>query len=152
MDAEAVRTAGFGELDTATLYGLLRLRVDVFVVEQGCPYPDLDGRDTEPATRHLWLERAGAPMAYLRMLAEPDGTVRISRVVVAPAARGGGLASRLLAAALEQVGDRECVLAAQAHLADFYARLGFTPTGPEYLDDRIWHLPMRRLHGPGGPR
>ncbi|MPZ25267.1 MAG: GNAT family N-acetyltransferase [Micromonosporaceae bacterium] len=173
--------AGFGELDTATLYGLLRLRVDVFVVEQRCPYPDLDGRDTEPATRHLWLERAGVPVAYLRLLAEPgtadervaasgrsasgardqaaraDGTaVRISRVVVAPADRGGGLAGRLLAAALVEVGDRECVLAAQSRLAGFYGRLGFVPTGPEYVDDGIWHLPMRRapdrIHSAGGPR
>ena len=141
------RVAAFADLDAATLYGLLRLRVDVFVVEQQCPYPELDGRDTEPATRHLWLERDGTPIAYLRLLAEPGGVARIGRVAVAPEARSGGLASRLMTAALAQVGDRECVLDAQSHLVDFYAHHGFTPTGPEFLEDGIPHVPMRRTRG-----
>jgi ElaA protein len=145
---ETVRAAGFAELEPATLYALLKLRVDVFVVEQRCAYPDLDGRDTEPATRHLWLDRAGAPVAYLRMLAESDGTVRIGRVAVAPGARRAGLGGRLLAAALAEAGDRVCVLAAQAHLVGFYGRHGFTATGPEYLDDDIPHVPMRRADTP----
>lgn len=144
---EIVRAAGFAELTAATLYALLKLRVDVFVVEQRCPYPELDGRDTEPATRHLWLERDGAPVAYLRMLAEPDGPVRIGRVAVAPGARRAGLAGQLVAAALAEVGERECVLDAQSYLVDFYARYGFAPTGPEYLDDGIPHRPMRRPAG-----
>ena len=59
------RTASFHDLDAATLYALLKLRVDVFVVEQDCPYPDLDGRDTEPGTRHLWYEVDRKPVAYL---------------------------------------------------------------------------------------
>jgi ElaA protein len=139
-----LRAATFAELDTATLYALLRLRVDVFVVEQRCPYPELDGRDLEPATRHLWLERDHAPVGYLRMLAEPDGTVRIGRVVVARSARRAGLAGRLLAAALAEAGGRTCVLDAQSRLVGFYRGLGFTPTGPEFLDDGIPHVPMRR--------
>jgi ElaA protein len=142
--ALTVRSAAFAELDTTTLYALLKLRVDVFVVEQRCAYPELDGRDTEPATRHLWLERAGATVGYLRMLAEPGGAVRIGRVAVARGARRQRLAGRLMAAALAEVGDRECVLDAQRHLTGFYRRLGFTPTGPEYLDDGIPHVPMRR--------
>src|SRR5690606_7197202 len=80
----SLHVAAFADLDAATLYALLRLRVDVFVVEQRCPYPELDGRDTEPATRHLWLELSRTPVAYLRILAEPDGAARIGRVVVAP--------------------------------------------------------------------
>jgi ElaA protein len=56
-----LRAARFDDLDAATLYALLRLRVDVFVVEQHCPYPELDGRDREPGTVHLWLEHDGAP-------------------------------------------------------------------------------------------
>lgn len=143
-----LREAGFAELDAATLYALLRLRVDVFVVEQRCPYPELDGRDPEPATRHLWLERDGAPVAYLRVLAEPDGAARIGRVVVAPGARGAGLAGRLLTAALAMVGERECRLDAQAPLVGLYARFGFTATGPEHLEDGIPHVPMR-LTRPG---
>jgi ElaA protein len=138
-----LREAAFAELDAATLYALLRLRVDVFVVEQRCPYPELDGRDPEPATRHLWLERDGAPVAYLRLLGEPGGAARIGRVVVAPEARGTGLAGRLISAALARVGERECRLDAQAPLVGFYARLGFAAAGPEYLEDGIPHVPMR---------
>jgi ElaA protein len=138
-----VRSATFGQLDAATLYALLRLRMDVFVVEQECPYPDLDGRDTEPGTRHLWLERDGTPIAYLRLLSE-EGEERIGRVCVAIQARGGGHAERLMAAALEQVGDRPCGLEAQSYLVDFYARFGFEVAGPEYVEDGIPHTPMRR--------
>jgi len=142
--------ARLADLDPTTLYALLRLRVDVFVVEQRCPYPELDGRDTEPDARHLWLADEGsaaAPLAYLRLLADPDGAARIGRVVVPAAHRGGGHATRLIRHALELVGDAPCVLEAQAHLAAFYARFGFAVTGPEYLEDGIPHLPMRRTPG-----
>ncbi|SCF28630.1 GNAT family N-acetyltransferase [Micromonospora chokoriensis] len=140
----AIRTAAFADLDTRTFHDLLKLRIDVFVVEQNCPYPELDGRDVEPGTRHLWLTDGGAPLAYLRILAEPDGTARIGRVVVAPEARGGGHAGRLMTAALEVVGDRPSVLEAQSHLVAFYGRHGFTVSGPEYVEDGIPHTPMRR--------
>src|SRR5688572_21089128 len=95
-----LRVARFTELDTATLYAILRLRGDVSVVGQRSAYPDLDGRDDEPGTRHIWLDDHG-PRAYLRLLAEPDGSARIGRVVVAPDSRGAGLAGRLMSAALD---------------------------------------------------
>src|SRR5690606_30194967 len=68
-----VRAARLRDLDPLTLYALLRLRTDVFVVEQECPYPELDGRDAEPATEHLWLEADGAPVATLRLLRDGEG-------------------------------------------------------------------------------
>jgi ElaA protein len=139
-----IRTALFAELDARTFHDLLKLRIDVFVVEQNCPYPELDGRDVEPGTRHLWSTDDGALMAYLRILTDPDGLARIGRVVAAPAARGGGHAGRLMAAALDLIGDRPCVLEAQSHLVAFYARHGFTVSGPEYVEDGIPHTPMRR--------
>ncbi|MEU4641366.1 GNAT family N-acetyltransferase [Micromonospora sp. NPDC023814] len=139
-----VRVATFADLDARTFHDLLRLRIDVFVVEQACPYPELDGRDVEPGTRHLWLDDDGAPAAYLRILADPGGVARIGRVVVTPRARGGGHAGRLMTAALEVVGDRPCVLEAQSHLVDFYARHGFAVSGPGYVEDGIPHTPMRR--------
>ena len=141
-----LHAATFGELDAATLYELLRLRVDVFVVEQQCAYPELDGRDTEPGAMHLWLTAYGdrTPVGYLRILTEPDGSTRIGRVAVAPAARGAGVARQLMEAALARVGRRRCVLDAQANLVGFYLSLGFTATGPEYLEDGIPHVPMRR--------
>lgn len=135
---EPVRVAAFDELDARTLYALLRLRVDVFVVEQRCPYPELDGRDTEPATRHLWV--GDPPQAYLRLL---DGT-RIGRVVTSPAARGNGLAGRLLEVALDLAGDRTVRLDAQTHAAAFYEKYGFVRDGPEFTDDGIPHVPMIR--------
>jgi ElaA protein len=84
-----VRVAAFADFDNRTLYALLRLRVDVFVVEQNCPYPELDGRDTDPATRHLWTEDGTGPTAYLRLLPERAGAVhRIGRVCTRADARG----------------------------------------------------------------
>ncbi|MEG3637381.1 GNAT family N-acetyltransferase [Micromonospora palythoicola] len=144
MSDTQLHSAGFAELDTLTFHDLVRLRVDVFVVEQECAYPELDGRDVEPGTRHLWLAHDGAPVAYLRILADPDGVARIGRVVVAPTARGDGHAGRLMTAALAEIGDRPCVLDAQSHLVDFYTRHGFTVSGPEYVEDGIPHTPMRR--------
>jgi ElaA protein len=140
--------ATFGELDATTLYALLRLRTDVFVVEQHCPYPELDGRDVEVGTRHLWLAPEGDPQdvhAYLRLLTEPDGAVRIGRVCTAAKARGEGLSARLMDAALELAGEQTpAVLDAQSYLVGFYERYGFAPNGPEYIEDGIPHVPMRR--------
>ena len=140
---DELRTASFRDLDTTTLYAILKLRADVFVVEQECAYGDLDGRDDEPGTRHLWFARDGEVRAYLRILNDGD-VERIGRVVTAKSARGAGLAGRLMTEALTVVGNRPSVLDAQAHLVDFYARYGFRPTGPEFLEDGIPHVPMRR--------
>ena len=139
-------TAHFADLDARTLYDLLRLRIDVFVVEQECPYPELDGRDVEPDTQHLWLswDPDGAPVAYLRLLTDPGGVRRIGRVAVAKTARGQGYADRLMTEALTLVGASPCVLDAQSYLVAFYQRHGFTVTGPEYVEDGIPHHPMRR--------
>ena len=141
---DELRVASFADLDTITLYRLLELRCAVFIVEQEAAYLDIDGRDVEPATRHVWVARAGAPVAYLRMLGEPDGGLRIGRVVVAKEARGSGVAGRLMDAALEIVGARPSVLDAQEHLAGFYARYGYAVSGDTFVDDGIPHVPMSR--------
>jgi ElaA protein len=141
-----LRVAAFRDLANTTLYAILKLRTDVFVVEQKCAYPELDGRDTEPGTRHVWLSRGDEIFAYLRIL--DDGDVeRIGRVVVAPGERGGGYAGRIMADALTVIGNRTSVLEAQAHLARFYAKFGYQQTGPEYLEDGIPHIPMRLRKG-----
>jgi ElaA protein len=140
-----VRRAAWAELDPATLHEIVRLRVDVFVVEQSCAYPELDGRDTEPGTEHVWVTLPETPVAaYLRVLTEPDGVRRVGRVVTAPAARGRGLAALLVSDVLDRHGGAPVVLDAQAHVAGWYARFGFTPTGEEFLEDGIPHVPMRR--------
>ena len=141
--ADEVRSASFRDLDTTTLYAILKLRSDVFVVEQDCPYADPDGRDTEPGTRHLWIERDGEIRAYLRIL-DDHGVERIGRVVTAPAARGAGLAARLVAEALTIIGNRPSVLDAQTYLKNFYVKFGYEQTGPEFLEDGIPHIPMAK--------
>jgi ElaA protein len=141
-----LRVAAFRDLANTTLYAILKLRTDVFVVEQKCAYPELDGRDTEPGTRHLWLARGDEIVAYLRILtdSEDGGAVeRIGRVVVAPGERGAGWAGRIMTEALTVIGSRTSVLDAQAHLVGFYAKFGYEQTGPEYLEDGIPHIPLR---------
>lgn len=135
------RVAG-PDLSPSELYGLLRLRVDVFVVEQRCAYAELDGRDLDPGTVHLWT--GAGPSAYLRVLTEQDGGRRIGRVCTAPGMRGRGLVRRLMAAALDELGDAVCVLSAQAHLTGLYGGFGFTPNGPGYDWDGVPHVPMQR--------
>nr|WP_246315464.1 GNAT family N-acetyltransferase [Kineococcus aurantiacus] len=128
------------------------MRVDVFVVEQECAYPELDGRDLEPDCVHVWAESGGEPVATLRVLRDPDGRGRIGRVATARGARGAGVAGTLLRRALELLDGHEVVLDAQAHLVGWYARFGFTPVGEEFLEDRIPHRTMVRPAGSnGGP-
>lgn len=139
-----LRTAAFADLDGATLYRLLRLRIDVFVVEQNCPYPELDGRDTEPDTHHLWFaEDSGEPLAYLRVLREGETTWRVGRVCTAAPERGRGLSGKLMSRALE-LSDGAFVLDSQSYLVKFYVGFGFSPSGPEFIEDGIPHTPMRR--------
>jgi len=139
-----MRTARFAELTGAEVYGLCRLRVDVFVVEQQCPYPELDGRDVESATVHVWFEDdAGGVAATIRVLDDGD-TRAIGRVATAPAHRGKGLAAQLMAAGIALCEGVPVTLGAQAHLEDWYARFGFRRSGPGYVEDGIPHVPMRR--------
>ena len=139
MNIEAVP---FGALDARTAYEVWRLRQQVFVVEQDCPYPDLDGRDLEEGTRHVLLRDGDELMGYARVL--DDGDVwRIGRVVLTRQARGRGLADPLLETALEVCPDRPVVLDAQTPLRAWYERFGFEVSGEEFLDDGIPHLPMR---------
>jgi ElaA protein len=132
------------EIAADQLYNLLRLRVDVFVVEQECPYPELDGRDLLPSTLHFWVPGDEGVRACLRVLAEPGGGSRIGRVCTAATSRGSGLAARLMTAALAAIGDDPSVLDAQTYAQGFYARFGYVAEGEEYLDDGIPHITMRR--------
>jgi ElaA protein len=151
-----VRGAHLSDVPSRALYRILALRTDVFVVEQQCVYRELDGRDLEPGARLLWIEVvAGAGeddvqvLATLRMLDEPDGSVRLGRVATAATARGRGLAAALVSDALRRAGSRPVRLAAQTQLVGWYERWGFARDGEDFLDDGIPHTPMRR-DVPGG--
>lgn len=137
------------------LHDVLALRVAVFVVEQECAYPEIDGRD--PDAEHWWSRGTdgGDLTACLRVLAEPDGTTRIGRVASSRAARGTGAGGRLFGAALATL-PGAVVLGAQVRSQGFYERFGFVVSGPGYDEDGIPHVPMLRAdtagaQAPGGP-
>ncbi|WP_343628514.1 GNAT family N-acetyltransferase [Roseateles sp.] len=147
----------FDDLSVRGLYRAMRLRAEVFVIEQRCIYLDPDGLD-----QHAWhLQGLGQGLgqgadggdtllAYARLLPPEigDGAARIGRVITAPAARGGGLGRALMSRAV-----RECQrlwpgmpieLGAQAHLREFYGSFGFTPISDVYDEDGIPHIDMRK--------
>lgn len=132
----------FAKLSTTELHDILRLRIDVFVVEQECPYPELDGRDIEPDTRHVWMADDVGVCAYLRVLVDDDA-VRIGRVATRHDARSGGFAGALMDHVLDTT-DGPWVLEAQTYLAGWYRKRGFHDDGDEYVEDGIPHIPMRR--------
>ncbi len=121
----ALRRARFAELTPFEVYGLCRLRVDVFVVEQECPYPELDGRDVEPATVHVWFE-AGRRRSLATIRVLDDGETRaIGRVATAAGCRGPGLAARLMEEGIALCAGFPVTLGAQAYLEGWYERFGF---------------------------
>ena len=139
-----------GDLSKEQLYSILQLRTEVFVVEQKCPYQEVDGRDLEGDTCHLMGWRDDRLVAYLRLL-DPEsqgGDVVIGRVVIAPEARGQGLGHALMSEALKQAGklwpEVPIYLSAQAHLQAYYGRYGFEVVGEVYLEDDIPHIGMRK--------
>jgi ElaA protein len=135
----------FSALDALTAYSLWKLRQDVFVVEQDCPYADLDGRDLDPDTRHVVMDDDDVVVGCARVLDDGD-TWRIGRVALHPTVRGRGLADLLMDTALQVCKDRDVVLDAQSPLAPWYAGFGFEVCGLEFLEDGIAHLPMRLRH------
>lgn len=138
------------ELTKDELYALLALRTQVFVVEQNCPYLEVDGLDLRGDTCHLLAWQGDALVAYLRLLdpALQGGEVVIGRVVIAPQARGGGLGHELMERALLACAERwpglPIYLSAQAHLQGYYGRYGFAAVTEVYLEDDIPHIGMRR--------
>ena len=135
------------DLTARAVYALLKLRVDVFVVEQKCPYPEIDGKDI--GAFHLRILDGEELAASLRVLPpEKDGKpVKIGRVVVAPDYRGYKLGRRLMKEAIEfaqaHFPDTAIELGGQSHLQKFYGSFGFVAISDEYLEDGIPHVDMR---------
>lgn len=146
------RSAPTGEVDPRTLYSILRLRSEVFVVEQACAYLDPDGRDVEPAAVQWWaVEGDGgdgvAVTATARVLRDPDGRTRIGRICTSAATRGTGLGAALLRNVMAASGPGEIVIDAQSRLCDWYAHFGFQATGHDFVEDGIAHSEMIRPAG-----
>jgi ElaA protein len=131
----------FAELSIWELYELLRLRSDVFVVEQGSPYPDPDGRDYEAV--HLLGRQDGRLLACARWFPAGPWMV-LGRIAVHPSARGAGWGRRVMEEALARIGERPVRLHAQVRLVAFYLAFGFEPAGEPYDDYGIAHQEMSR--------
>jgi ElaA protein len=142
------RTKEFKELSLQEFHDLMKLRVDVFVVEQTCPYAELDGKD--PEAIHLFgLDNEDRMVAVARILPpDADDLPHLGRIAVDPDHRGNGLAKELMELALSTIagryGSRRSALAAQAHLEMFYASFGFERKGPDYPWDGVPHVDMVR--------
>lgn len=134
----------FSELSCTELYEIMRVRVAVFVVEQNCPYQDLDGIDA--GAYHVFLQENEKILAYLRVFAEEDkhSTARIGRVLTAQ--RGTGLGAKILEVGIKTAKEKLCaqkiVLAAQSYAKGFYEKAGFRQTSAEFLEDGIPHVQM----------
>lgn len=143
------RCLPFDALHARTLYALLQLRTEVFVMEQTCIFQDMDGAD--PQCFHLLGEQAdGMLTAYARLV--PAGLkfteASIGRVVTLPAARGGGLGHVLMREAVQALhglwGLQPIRIGAQARLEAFYRQHGFEPASAIYIEDGIDHIEMIR--------
>lgn len=139
----------FSELSAQRLYQILKLRQDVFVLEQTCLYPDLDNLDQKVIHVSLISEEDDDLVAYCRIipadLVSPD--VAIGRVVVAEGARSQGLAKKLMIKAIEFINEEMQApvikVSAQSHLQAFYQSLGFAITSEPYDEDGIEHIDMK---------
>lgn len=138
----------FKQLNTRQLYEILKLRVNVFVVEQDCPYPDLDDKDTHPETIHLVAFSNETLIAYARLL--PPGLSypepSIGRILVKKEMRKKGIGSLLTNRAIDELKNtwpkQDIKISAQEHLQGFYENLGFDKVSNPYLEDNIPHIAM----------
>lgn len=134
----------FNELTVDELYGILKLRSEVFVVEQNCVYQDLDEKDK--FSHHLFLKDNQEIIAVLRII--PEGIsyeeMSIGRVVVKKTHRGRGISKTMMNKAIkfitEDLKKDKIRLSGQAYLSDFYMELGFEKVSDMYLEDGIDHF------------
>ena len=137
----------YHDLTTAELYNILALRAEVFVVEQNCPYQDVDGKDVDSI--HLLGFIDNELMAYARIL-KPGISYKdyasIGRIVISPKKRGNNYGHELISYSINQCKEsfvgQPIKISAQSHLEKFYSAHGFLSTGEAYLEDGIPHIAM----------
>ena len=136
----------FNELSSDELYEILKLRSEVFVVEQECIYDDCDGKDKE--SYHLFAEQNGEILVYLRILGKgvSYSEISIGRFLANKKYRGRGFAKQMMLRAIEFIehylNEKEIRISAQVYLLDFYASFGFVKVSEVYLEDEIPHMEM----------
>lgn len=141
------KTKTFQELSNEELYQILRLRSEVFVVEQDCVYLDLDNKDQKAL--HVLGTKEGQVVAYTRIFKPGDyfDNTSIGRVVVSKDQRQYGYGKMIMEASLSAIKelfpDITIEISAQSYLIKFYTELGFERFGEEYLEDGIPHVRMR---------
>ena len=136
----------YSELTTDEFHDIVALRISVFIIEQNCPYQELDGRDKH--SFHLLLRDGEKTIGTLRIpergISYPE--VSIGRVVSATDRRHEKLGHQMMSDAMRfiqtQFPGSSVRISAQSHLAAFYARYGFVATGKEYEEDGIPHIEM----------
>ncbi len=142
-----IKCIAYKDLLLEELYDIMRIRQEVFIVEQDCPYLDADSKDQ--AAWHLMGYKEGELVAYTRLL--PKGVsyedyLSIGRVVTAEKGRGKGYGVKIMRESILKIkmifGDQPIKISAQSYLLKFYNDFGFEPTGDEYLEDGIPHTAM----------
>src|SRR6218665_2767373 len=138
----------FDELTNHELYNMLRLRSDVFVVEQNCPYLDLDNKDQKSYHLLYYVNDELAGCKRLLPAGISYNEISIGRVVITKSHRGLGLGVKLMEASIagceEKFGKGPLRISAQYHLSKFYQSLGFAEYGEVYDEDGIPHIGMIR--------
>lgn len=142
--------AKFDSLNTINIYEILQIRTEIFVVEQDCPYQDIDNKDIHPETRHLIFKNSeNEIIAYARLIAPNvsfDNASSIGRVLVKQSQRkksaGHALMQRAIDETLKIWPKHHIKIGAQFHLVKFYGKLGFTVVSEKYLEDGIEHVDM----------
>lgn len=139
----------FSKLSTEELYQILKIRQEVFIVEQTCYYLDADGYDQQAV--HIWAESAGEILAYSRVF-EPGikyAEASIGRVLTNPKYRKNNLGKILIRFSIDTIEarfrTRSIRISAQDYLLSFYSEFGFEDTGKKYLEDDIPHTEMVRV-------
>jgi ElaA protein len=135
----------YQQISKDDLFDVLALRTKVFVVEQNCPYQELDANDKN--AYHVYYKNKGIVVAVLRLyLAGDNQQVNIGRVAVASEFRKLGLGKKMMIASLKFITDKfknqDIFLSAQIYLTEFYQSLGFEIHGEEFLEDGIPHINM----------
>jgi ElaA protein len=148
-DTVSAKWAAFGDLTGRDVHDLLKLRQDIFVLEQASLYADIDGKD--PAALHYLIRGSdsGSLLGAIRLFADAAAKrARIGRVVIAREARGRGLGRLMMQAGIDRAEDLvpgcEIHMSAQAHLEGFYGSLGFRTVTDVYVEDGIDHIDMVR--------
>ena len=140
------KVKNFNELTTTELFYIYQQRIKIFVVEQNCPYQDIDELDL--TSLHVFKQsESGEIMAYGRIIAQ-DPRLHFGRIIVAQKYRKTGLGKELLSTILktieEKFPNREIEIQAQAYLEKFYGSFGFLPISEIYLEDDIPHIDVLR--------